>query len=97
MVMKLVKDIHSLSQLINSKKQEKISIGFVPTMGALHEGHVSLIKQSLLENNFTITSIFVNPLQFNNPDDLKKYPRTLDSDIQMLELAGCNALFVPEA
>lgn len=97
MVMKLIKDIHSLSQLINSKKQEKISIGFVPTMGALHEGHVSLIKQSLLENNFTITSIFVNPLQFNNPDDLKKYPRTLDSDIQMLELAGCNALFVPEA
>jgi len=94
--MKLIKDIHSLSQIVSSKKHEHINIGFVPTMGALHEGHISLIKQSLLENDFTIASIFVNPLQFNNPDDLKKYPRALDSDMQMLESAGCNALFAPE-
>jgi len=94
--MKLIKDIHTLSQIVSSKKHEHISIGFVPTMGALHEGHISLIKQSLLENDFTIASIFVNPLQFNNPDDLEKYPRTLDRDMQMLESAGCNALFAPE-
>jgi pantoate--beta-alanine ligase len=94
--MKLIKDIHTLSQIVSSKKHEHISIGFVPTMGALHEGHISLIQQSLLENDFTIASIFVNPLQFNNPDDLEKYPRTLDRDMQMLESAGCNALFAPE-
>ncbi len=72
------------------------SIAFVPTMGALHQGHVSLIKEAQQQSDFVISSIFVNPTQFNHPNDLLKYPRTLDRDIEMLQLAGCNAVFTPE-
>lgn len=79
--------------------QEQISegktIGFVPTMGALHEGHITLIKRAVLENDFVVVSIFVNPIQFNNPEDLAKYPRTLDEDMLKLETTGCSLVFVP--
>lgn len=68
----------------------------MPTMGALHEGHLSLVRQSESENDFTVVSIYVNPAQFNNPDDLVKYPRTLESDRHMLEGAGCEVLFAPD-
>ncbi len=73
------------------------TIGFVPTMGALHIGHESLIKTSRKENDFTVLSIFVNPTQFNNPDDLKNYPSTIEKDLEMAEKNGVNAVFIPES
>lgn len=78
----------------NAKDQGK-TIGFVPTMGALHAGHLSLVKISVEQCDMTIASIFVNPIQFNNPKDLEKYPRTFDADSKMLEEAGCDVIFYP--
>jgi pantoate--beta-alanine ligase len=85
-------------QAFVKKKREEVShctFGFVPTMGALHQGHLSLIKRSIAENDFTICSIFVNPTQFNQKSDLDKYPRTIESDLAMLEQAGNNVLLWP--
>jgi len=84
-------EIESFNQSIHNKGQ----LGFVPTMGALHEGHFQLIKQSIKRNDFTMVSIFVNPLQFNKKEDFDKYPSSLDSDLQALEKLGCHAVFTP--
>jgi pantoate--beta-alanine ligase len=92
--MKVFKNVGALQEFL-SKPFAK-SVGFVPTMGALHEGHLSLIQKALSENDAVICSIFVNPIQFNNSDDLKNYPRVLEEDKALLEKSGCDVLFVPE-
>lgn len=71
--------------------------GFVPTMGALHSGHIALVERSVKENVFTVVSVFINPKQFNDKSDFEKYPVTIDKDTKMLEEAGCNILFYPNA
>lgn len=91
---------HTISETrvaIEKQKSEGKAIGFVPTMGALHEGHLVLIRQAAAENDFVAVSIFVNPIQFNNPEDLAKYPRTLEDDLLKLEGTGCNLVFAPSA
>lgn len=84
----------SASEWCNHHRSRKNSIGFVPTMGALHKGHLSLLHQSVNENDVTCASIFVNPLQFNDPKDFDRYPRDYDSDFEKLQQAGCNMVFL---
>jgi pantoate--beta-alanine ligase len=92
----IFKKITELNHYVSLQKRTGKTVGFVPTMGALHEGHISLIQASKLQTNITICSIFVNPTQFNDQNDLQKYPRTPESDIEMLKSAGCDGVFMPE-
>ncbi|SFO84662.1 pantoate--beta-alanine ligase [Prevotella sp. tf2-5] len=82
------------NQLFEDRKQGK-EIGFVPTMGALHEGHASLVRRSVKENAITVVSVFVNPTQFNDKNDLKNYPRTLEADCELLEKCGADYVLAP--
>ncbi len=93
--MMLFKRPAEIRQWLDSQAKKGKKIGFVPTMGALHPGHISLINNSRSENDLTVASIFVNPTQFNDPKDFEKYPITLEKDIDMLEAAGCNTVFLP--
>ncbi len=89
--------IAETQQYLKAQQRAGKTIGFVPTMGALHAGHISLIERAKTENDLAVCSIFVNPTQFNNPEDLKKYPRTLERDCEMLLPAGCDVVFAPSA
>jgi pantoate--beta-alanine ligase len=93
----LLKKPAELSAYIAEKKKQGNSIGFVPTMGALHNGHISLITNSKQDNNITVCSIFVNPTQFNQVKDFEKYPITIEKDIDILEKNGCDVLLLPSA
>jgi len=92
----VTKTIKATVDLLDLKRKEGKSVGFVPTMGALHPGHLSLIHRAKVENDFVVCSIFVNPVQFNNKEDLEKYPRTFDADYRLLESEGCDLIFAPE-
>lgn len=93
--MKVYQDIFSVRKAINGLRQMDKSVGLVPTMGALHEGHFSLINAANQENDITIVTIFVNPIQFNNPEDLKNYPLTYKDDLAILDKIGCDVVFAP--
>jgi pantoate--beta-alanine ligase len=93
--MKLFTTVSELQSALNDYWTKGLSIGFVPTMGALHEGHLALVKRAGKENDIVVVSIFVNPTQFNDINDLIRYPRNLDSDIEKLSHIKCNVVFAP--
>ncbi len=95
--MQSIKSREELIKFILQQKEAGNTIGFAPTMGALHPGHISLYEAARRENDVVISSIFVNPTQFNNPDDLEKYPRTLETDLQALQTSGfVDAVYLPK-
>ena len=94
-VMLIFKKAQGINDFLNKSRQKGQKIGFVPTMGALHEGHISLLNSSLNKSDITVCSIFVNPTQFNDPRDFEKYPVTTETDILKLERAKCDILFLP--
>ena len=91
----LVKTIRELHKELQNDKSFG-TVGFVPTMGALHQGHLSLVSKAVKENQTVVVSIFVNPTQFNDLNDLKRYPRNLEADLTLLETTGCHLVFAPE-
>lgn len=91
LVVETIKELKQELEKYNSK-----NIGFVPTMGALHDGHISLVKRSVEENDVTVVSVFVNPTQFNDKADLERYPRTEEADKKLLDAAGCDIVFMPK-
>ena len=93
--MKLVHTVNELRQELDIQRKAGKKIGFVPTMGALHEGHASLVRYAVAENEIVVVSIFVNPTQFNDKNDLLKYPRTLEADCELLEKEGADYVFAP--
>jgi pantoate--beta-alanine ligase len=93
--MEIVRTIDQLKQNISLKKSQGLTVGLVPTMGALHAGHVSLIERARSENDVVVVSVFVNPTQFNNPEDLRTYPRTEEADCAKLSAANVDYAFIP--
>lgn len=93
--MKIFKKKNELKIYLQNLRDQNKTIGFVPTMGALHNGHLSLIDKAKEKNDFVVVSIFVNPTQFDNQEDLIKYPKTLENDTKLLESVSCNVLFYP--
>lgn len=95
MTMQIIRKVSELEQFVGSSLGKGKTIGFVPTMGALHDGHLSLVKRAVAENDVAIASVFVNPTQFNNPTDLATYPRDEESDFRLLAQEGATAVFAP--
>lgn len=93
--MRVIDNIKELKECLSAERKKNKSIGLVPTMGALHEGHISLVRQCVKENDICVTSIFVNPTQFNDKNDLATYPRTPEKDAELLKEAGCDYIFAP--
>ena len=93
--MEIINTISQLRERLARHRDEGRSVGLVPTMGALHEGHASLVRRSVRENDVTVVSIFLNPTQVNDPKDLERYPRTLDADCRLLEQCGADIAFAP--
>ena len=93
--MKIIKKTNELENILESVKDSAQSIGLVLTMGNIHDGHVSLIEEAKNNNDFVVTSIFINPTQFNNENDYNSYPKTLDEDIEKLKYSNCDLLYLP--
>ena len=93
--MLILTTVDEINRFISSCRNLSKTIGFVPTMGALHQGHLELVKKSIKENNITVCSVFVNPTQFNDKSDLEKYPRTLDKDCTLLRTIKTDVVFAP--
>ena len=97
MKVKLIETIEEMRAFSKDAKKRNLSIGYVPTMGALHEGHVSLMEAAVKQNDISVMTIFVNPIQFGPNEDFEKYPRTLEADLEKAEKAGIDAVFFPAA
>ena len=91
----ILRTVNEVREFVARQRGRKASIGLVPTMGALHAGHLSLVEQAVKENEVVVASVFVNPTQFNNPDDLATYPRKEEDDFRLLAEAGVSAVFAP--
>ena len=91
----IFKNPDAFHKFLETNRSAKKKIGFVPTMGAIHAGHISLVEAAKKDNDLVVCSVFINPTQFNDPEDFKKYPITLEKDILLFESAGCEVLFVP--
>lgn len=94
--MEIIRKVKELKEIVDRKHSEGKTVGLVPTMGALHAGHLSLINRARKENDFVVVSVFVNPTQFNNPEDLRTYPRSEEADCRKLETADVDVAFIPE-
>jgi pantoate--beta-alanine ligase len=94
--MEIIKTQSALKEKIETLKVSNTKIGFVPTMGALHNGHLSLLEKAAVENDITIASIFVNPTQFNSKEDFEHYPLSMEQDVKLLKSAGCDLVFAPD-
>jgi len=95
--MVVVKSVNELKKQVGRLRDEHKSIGFVPTMGALHQGHLQLVSRCVAENNACVVSLFINPTQFNDKNDFNRYPRTLENDTALLASVGCAIVFAPSA
>ena len=93
--MKIIRTVRELQEAVEMHRSQGHSIGLVPTMGALHQGHLSLMNRAREDNDIVVASVFVNPTQFNNPDDLRTYPRTEEADCQAMESVGVDYAFIP--